>query len=228
MKLRLNQPTPSRSDIVTKSSPNSPLSSVGSASSNTMKWDASEMLSFSFFENESAELLNLTKKLGANIMLDFSQDTPTTNNNITRASQYLESSLVDIPEAPPQKMHEDIEASYAKELTDLQQNYQKIKDASRKALDELTRAKEEFTKEVALRQQHEYTISQLKHQLTIFAQSKKSTRSELAVITKEEVERVAKLRADLDKTCDELKSYRDVLLAEINSLVAKAAAVGSE
>ncbi|CEI99882.1 hypothetical protein RMCBS344292_13958 [Rhizopus microsporus] len=227
MKLRLNQPTPSRSDIVTKSSPNSPLSSVGSTSSNTMKWDASEMLSFSFFENESAELLNLTKKLGANITLDFSQDTPTTNN-ITRASQYLESSLVDIPEAPLQKMHEDIEASYAKKLADLQQNYQKIKDASRKALDELTRAKEEFTKEVALRQQHEYTISQLRHQLTIFAQSKKSTRSELAVITKEEVERVAKLRADLDKTCDELKSYRDVLLAEINSLVAKAAAVGSD
>lgn len=227
MKLRLNQPTPSRSDIVTKSSPNSPLSSVGSTSSNTMKWDASEMLSFSFFENESAELLNLTKKLGANITLDFSQDTPTTNN-ITRASQYLESSLVDIPEAPLQKIHEDIEASYAKKLADLQQNYQKIKDASRMALDELTRAKEEFTKEVALRQQHEYTISQLRHQLTIFAQSKKSTRSELAVITKEEVERVAKLRADLDKTCDELKSYRDVLLAEINSLVAKAAAVGSE
>lgn len=227
MKLRLNQPTPSRSDNVTKSSPNSPLSSVDSTSSNTMKWDASEMLSFSFFENESAELLNLTKKLGANITLDFSQDTPTTNN-ITRASQYLESSLVDIPEAPLQKIHEDIEASYAKKLADLQQNYQKIKDASRMALDELTRAKEEFTKEVALRQQHEYTISQLRHQLTIFAQSKKSTRSELAVITKEEVERVAKLRADLDKTCDELKSYRDVLLAEINSLVAKAAAVGSE
>ncbi|KAG1136911.1 hypothetical protein G6F37_011638 [Rhizopus arrhizus] len=180
------------------------------------------MPSFSFFENESTELSNLTKQLGANITMKDTAAASTTTEKINRASQYLESSLIDFPN-PPSKIDQlssDLEASETK-LKMMQHNYQKIQEASRNALDELTRAKEEFAKEVALRQQHELTIAQLRHQLVIYFQAKKYARDHLAVLTKEEIERVSKVRAGLDKTCCDLKSYRDNLLKEIDSLLPK-------
>lgn len=160
-----------------------------------------------------------------------------TTENITRASQFLESSLMNdvdyydgFPEPPNtnaqrssseedmnQYLRNELDSANAK-FNAMQASYIKIKDASRKALDEFTRAKEEFAKEVALRQQQEYTILQLKHQLNIAYQSKQMSRSELSVITKEEIERVAKIRVELDKTCNELKGYRNVLIKDIESL----------
>lgn len=180
------------------------------------------MPSFSFFENESTELSNLTKQLGANITMKDTAAASTTTEKINRASQYLESSLIDFPN-PPSKIDQlssDLEASETK-LKMMQHNYQKIQEASRNALDELTRAKEEFAKEVALRQQHELTIAQLRHQFVIYFQAKKYARDHLAVLTKEEIERVSKVRAGLDKTCCDLKSYRDNLLKEMDSLLPK-------
>jgi septal ring factor EnvC (AmiA/AmiB activator) len=162
-----------------------------------------------------------------------------TTENITRASQFLESSLMNdvdydgFPEPPNtispteqrssseedmnQYLRSELEAANSK-LNAMQASYNKIKDASRNALDEFTRAKEEFAKEVALRQQQEYTILQLKHQLNTAYQSKQMTRPELSVITKEEIERVARIRVELDKTCNELKGYRNVLVKDIESL----------
>lgn len=158
-----------------------------------------------------------------------------TTENITRASKLLESSLLNadgqdgasLPSSPVQiyseatdineKLRNELENTNAK-LSTMQTSYHKIKDASRKALEEFTRAKEEFAKEVALRQQQEYTILQLKYQLNTLYQSKQMTRSELSVITKEEVERVAKVRVELDKTCNELKGYRNMLVKDIDSL----------
>jgi len=223
-------------------------------------------LNLSFFDNESTDLVNLTKKLGANISLDIygsQQDKQKavavpvivkTTENITRASQYLESSLMtddyDFPQPPTAGLSSDsidnksslsistvsssttttdqlrteLDATQAK-LAAMQASYTKIKDASRKALDEFTRAKEEFAKEVALRQQQEYTILQLKHQLHLAYQAKQLARPELAAITKEEIERVAKIRVELDKTCNELKGYRNVLCKDIESLSKQAGLV---
>ncbi|KAG2237536.1 hypothetical protein BDF21DRAFT_386678 [Thamnidium elegans] len=205
-------------------------------------------LNLSFFDNDSNDLVNLTKTLGASISKDIygsSEDKDKsvavpvivkTTENITRASQYLESSLMNedaqdgssSPSSPVcasleedninEKLRNELDNANAK-LSTIQTSYHKIKDASRKALDEFTRAKEEFAKEVALRQQQEYTIVQLKHQLSIAYQSKQMTRPELSVITKEEVERVARIRVELDKTCNELKGYRNMLVQDIDSLV---------
>lgn len=202
-------------------------------------------LNLSFFDNESSDLLNLTNKLGANISLDIygnsddkqkAGEVPVivkTTENITRASQFLESSLMNEEELngfpqPPEKrssleedenqqLRTELEIANSK-LNSMQASYIKIKDASRKALEEFTRAKEEFAKEVALRQQQEYTILQLTHQLNIAYRARHLTRPELSVITKEEIERVARIRVELDKTCNELKGYRNVLIMDIDSI----------
>lgn len=267
MRLADTRLTPSKSEVVTssKSSPSSPPLSIGSHSphssinkSNTSSSFSSltkststttldfslipelPTLNLSFFDNDSTDLVNLTKKLGANIAMDIygnSDDKDKavivpvivkTTENITRASQLLESSLMNdevyMPQpTPPQ--HTDINEQLRNELdmtqsklSAMEVSYKKIKDASRKALEEFTRAKEEFSKEVALRQQQEYTILQLKHQLSIAYQSKQMTRPELSVITKEEIERVARVRVELDRTCNELKGYRNMLVKDIDSL----------
>lgn len=243
--------TPSRSEVLssTKSptnssniSPNSPPLSIkpinqsNSTSSLTQSTSSTTLddmpsLNLSFFENESTDLANLTKKLGANIALEVFEDKHKTTENITRASQLLEYSLMmsdedydQFPQPPlPQDNSEtdhlraELEIANSK-LVAMQASYNKIKDASRKALDELSRAKEEFSKEVTLRQQQEYIILQLKHQLHIAYVSRSHSRAEVASMTKEEIERVARLRVELDKTCNELKSYRQVLVMDIESL----------
>lgn len=268
-KMRLIGSTPSRSEVVTKS-PSSPPLSIGDSKKSKLTTSSSltdmPSLNLSFFDNESTDLVNLTKKLGANISLDIygsQQDKQKavavpvivkTTENITRASQYLESSLMtddyDFPQPPTaglssesidnksslsistvsssttttDQLRTELDATQAK-LAAMQASYTKIKDASRKALDEFTRAKEEFAKEVALRQQQEYTILQLKHQLHLAYQAKQLARPELAAITKEEIERVAKIRVELDKTCNELKGYRNVLCKDIESLSKQAGLV---
>jgi hypothetical protein len=80
------------------------------------------------------------------------------------------------------------------------------------------RAKEEFSKEVGLRQQHEYMILQLQHQLQVVFHGRTMSRIELSVITKDEIERVARIKSELDKTCGELQGYRDSLAKDIESL----------
>lgn len=115
----------------------------------------------------------------------------------------------DHDEHPTDELRTELEIANSK-LVAMQASYNKIKDASRKALDELSRAKEEFAKEVSLRQQQEYMILQLKHQLQLSLRK--------GVMSKEEIERVARVRVELDKTCNELKSYRLVLVKDIESL----------
>ncbi|CEP16580.1 hypothetical protein [Parasitella parasitica] len=270
-KMRLIGPTPSRSEVVSKS-PSSPPLSIGDGKKPKLTTSSSltdmPSLNLSFFDNDSTDLVNLTKKLGANISMDIygsPQDKQNavavpvivkTTENITRASQYLESSLMtddyDFSRPPPatlaitaaaaslyttdsidgrsslsistassttttDQLRTELDATQAK-LVAMQTSYTKIKDASRKALEEFTRAKEEFAEEVSLRQQQEYTIVQLKHQLHIAYQAKQLSRPELASITKEEIERVAKIRVELDRTCNELKTYRNVLCKDIESL----------
>lgn len=140
------------------------------------------MPSFSFFENESTELTNLTKKLGANI---------DSADKITRASQYLES-LIDFPEPPSQLKLQEV-------------------------LEELGRARQEFAKEVSLRQEHEQELLQFRHQWELYFSAKKLSRNELEMISQQELIRMSKVRADLEKTCRDLKAYRDGLLSEISA-----------
>ncbi|KAI8977903.1 hypothetical protein BDB01DRAFT_844278 [Pilobolus umbonatus] len=196
----------------------------------------------SFFENESTDLLNLTKTLGANITINIygsdedrskAESVPAiveTTAKLTRASQILESSLSEVfsdndEEFPFIQKESDREVQLTSELDKahskllvLQSKYSKIKEASRQALDEFTNAKEEFSKEVILRQQQEHTITQLKHQLDILCKSKSMDRTEVAKITKTEIERIAKIRQELDKSCNDLKAYRNMLIQDIESL----------
>jgi hypothetical protein len=152
------QPTASRSEMIR--APNSPPLSIGSNSPAHSNSSASNRinsldqslnsnlpsLNLSFFDNESTDLLNLTKNLGANIAKEIyaeKKDIPEivkTTENITRASQYLESSLFDhddddFEDFPPPPQHAsnvetqlraELEVSNSK-LGALQLNFNKIK-----------------------------------------------------------------------------------------------------
>lgn len=160
----------------------SPPTPTHSRNNSTSTSITSSMPSFSFFENESTELTNLTKKLGANI---------DSADKITRASQYLES-LIDFPEPPSQLKLQEV-------------------------LEELGRARQEFAKEVSLRQEHEQELLQFRHQWELYFSAKKLSRNELEMISQQELIRMSKVRADLEKTCRDLKAYRDGLLSEISA-----------
>lgn len=81
-------------------------------------------------------------------------------------------------------------------------------------MDEFARAKEDFAKEVTIRQQHEYTILQLQQQITALSGKTNS----YSPLNKEEIERMSKTRMELDEVCKQLKEYRDVLSADIANM----------
>lgn len=94
-----------------------------------------------------------------------------------------------------------------------------MQEASQRALDEFSRAKEEFAKETILRQQHEYTILQLRQQLLVVQQTNSSNEKEtITAPGKEDLDRVATTRVELEKACNELRSHRTALAKEIEEM----------
>ncbi|KAF7725555.1 hypothetical protein EC973_009510 [Apophysomyces ossiformis] len=217
-------------------------------------------LNLSFFDNDSAELTNLTKTLGANLFTkpDTSTRKPppkvsSTTSKINKATDLLAASLRQTPfssafdifpkpsnssASAKQPFSDDISVIRLKEelkksnkkVTELETNFNKIKagppryalnalyqDASQRALDEFSRAKEEFAKESALRQQHEYTIYELRQQITAL-QNAKSSAEEHVPMAKKELDRMETARAELEKTCNQLRECRTSLAKEIEDL----------
>ena len=78
-------------------------------------------------------------------------------------------------------------------------------EASRKALDEFSRAKEDFSKEITMRQQLEYTIIQLRRRML----------PHMGQEDYEQVRHLADLRVSLEDACKDLKLHRDTLLDEM-------------
>ncbi|KAI8140984.1 hypothetical protein BJV82DRAFT_184579 [Fennellomyces sp. T-0311] len=226
-------------------------------------------LNLTFFDNDSTDLLNLTKSLGANLAVSpsSSHDQPQKTkksgksavSKITKATELLTSSLrhsppskpakswTDFPQPPSstvkpsdsvlslssfdldsdhvptdrasvEKMRAELKAANGKVL-ELNNSLNKIKEASKRALEEYTRAKDEFSKESSVRQQNEYTILQLKQHVSTLLQQKKA--AEYAPLSHDEIERVARVRVELERTCKELKTYRDSLSNDISNLAAE-------
>ncbi|KAI7879869.1 RhoGAP-domain-containing protein [Lichtheimia hyalospora FSU 10163] len=240
-------------------------------------------LNLSFFDNDSSDLLNLTKSLGANLAVDINKTSEQQQQQLrnrqlktkpskslasgasakfSKATELLSSSLRqatlgggssnhhsnstwnDFPQPPTRglksstsmlslrsvdsnsseknlsndkssvsKLQADLKASNAK-VSELSTNFNKIKEASKRALDEFARAKEDFAKEVTIRQQHEYTILQLQQQITALS----GKTNGYSPLNKEEIERMSKTRMELDEVCKQLKEYRDVLSADITNM----------
>ncbi|KAI8330427.1 hypothetical protein BC941DRAFT_440463 [Chlamydoabsidia padenii] len=193
-------------------------------------------LNLSFFENDSNDLSNLTQSLGANLS-NIGNDTCKSlgKTKINRASEILKSSLdnlssmvndgtVDYHASTMNDIPDDVavlkqklqETSHRLAVTEA--NFAALKSASQKALDEFNKGKEEFSKEAGTRQQQEYTILQLRHQLAAIRQTGKTTMNDggSSLLTEKELDRLAGIKVELEKSCNELKKRRDTLATQID------------
>ncbi|KAI9272969.1 hypothetical protein BDA99DRAFT_280390 [Phascolomyces articulosus] len=244
-------------------------------------------LNLTFFDNDSSDLLNLTKSLGAGLSVSSSSasssamsaqhkksgkhgkssavskltkatelltsslrhspshnnlskySTPSTTtssttwndfpqppNNIVKPSDSLlsvssydlDSDHIPTDRASVEKLRAELKAANNK-VVELTNNLNKIKDASKQALDEFSHAKEDMSKESIVRQQHEYTILQLRQHINVLQQS--NTTTQFAPLSNEEIERVAGIRVELERTCKELRTCRDTLSGDIATMAGK-------
>ncbi|KAI7859913.1 hypothetical protein BDC45DRAFT_495288 [Circinella umbellata] len=225
----------------------SSTSTTASSSTKTLDMALPDIpsLNFSYFDNDSAELLNLTKDLGVfdaktaaffgnneKIKQEAAKIMEENNNStkrITQASRVLSASLMDAFPEPPLPDNQQLQQEGVDELpdnvaqlksqlqlckrklADTETNFQKIKDASKRALDEFQNAKEEFAKEINIRQQHEKTIQQLQQQITLVLHAQKNDPESFIIKAKNDIERLANVRVELERTCEELKRYRSIL-----------------
>lgn len=92
---------------------------------------------------------------------------------------------------------------------------------SRRALDEFTRAKEEFAKEMTARQHIEIVNQQLRAQLAAFQQASILGSDSFLKTAREEIMRLSDLRGELEKTCKDLKLYRETVINDLDDMVKK-------
>ncbi|OZJ06079.1 hypothetical protein BZG36_01112 [Bifiguratus adelaidae] len=193
-------------------------------------------LTFSFaWEKDSEELANLTKLLGSTLHVnevegvntheeehrgpslsidgygdieveDFPQPPPHSRRKFSNASQIAQLSPDD-PQRVIAELKHELQTTKGR-LKDTESQLNKIKDVSRRALDEFNRAKEEFSKEVAVRQMAEKLIQQLKLQL---AASQAGAEGEPLRVLQEE-------QARLSQNIAELKSIRDKMVTDMEQI----------
>ncbi|KAF1798645.1 hypothetical protein FB192DRAFT_1392542 [Mucor lusitanicus] len=199
-------PTPVRSrsnSLIQKAS----MESSSSISSTSILPD----FTFSFFENDSSELDNLSNTLGANLALSSTakeHDESTPQYRIKRASEILQSSLRTSSLSkssfePTTATHNEELVETRSRLKELEANYKVLQDASQQALNEFTQLKDDFERESNIKRQQEFTIVSL---------MKKSG----GVLSRKEIDKLAYLRVELERTCKELIHYRDKIAAAID------------
>ncbi|KAI8384559.1 uncharacterized protein BYT42DRAFT_265892 [Radiomyces spectabilis] len=251
--IRLNsitQPLPSRSDVISSThkhatapveKPPSKLRSLQPVKNDkrtSFDFALPEIpsLNFSFFDNDSAELANLTKTLGASLALDFNNKSKSTDNKIAKASELLQSSLDDadleaFPATPASRSPaaatnrsrsntavSDLNTANQK-IASLEANMSRLKEASKRALDEFSKAKADYAKEVELRQQHEASVSRLRQQLLLTQQARSLTREGFSTQEKQDIEKLAQFHVELQKSCQQLKAYRTTLMQDLEGFV---------
>lgn len=88
---------------------------------------------------------------------------------------------------------------------------------------------------MGLKQQHEYTILQLRHQLAGLQQHQSSSSSSSSssknpgnnnntMTAEKEIDRLAGVKVELERSCNQLKHHRDTLANEIDNKVQQAQA----
>ncbi|KAG1383057.1 hypothetical protein G6F60_002255 [Rhizopus arrhizus] len=201
----------------------SPSNSSGIPSDSLLS--ALSPITLSFFDSSSNDLLdNLSNSLGANLCLNFSPSSEdTTQYRISRASEILQSSLrtsslKHVTEAYDDKDISNLDDSRLKKelsearlsLKELEWDYKSLQKASQQALDEFNKIKEEYAKETIIKRQQEIIITTL---------LKSSNHGGL--LSKKELDKLGKFRAQLENACNELIKYRDMLAIEIDRSVDK-------
>ena len=79
-----------------------------------------------------------------------------------------------------------------------------MQDASQQALNEFTQLKDDFERDANIKRQQEFTIVSL---------MKKSS----GLLSRKEIDKLAYLRMELERTCKELIHYRDKIAAAIDA-----------
>ncbi|KAI8073872.1 hypothetical protein BC940DRAFT_267047 [Gongronella butleri] len=189
-------------------------------------------LNLSFFDEESDEMSNLTLSLGAGLAGDASRSS-IGKSKIKRASEYLQASLdnlpaaaavdeIEIPPLPSSASSKDTIEQLKLQLDEIkgkwkqsEDNYATLKTASQKALEEFGKAKEEFAKEVDTRQQHEFTILQLRNQLAALQSNNQAQDNTLAM----DIDRLASVKVELVRTCNQLKQYRNAIAQKMEAQI---------
>ncbi|CDH51060.1 signal transducer [Lichtheimia corymbifera JMRC:FSU:9682] len=103
------------------------------------------------------------------------------------------------------------------QLKEVDTKFSKIKAISRKALDEIHTVKENYDSEVAARQAAESHTARLKAELLVYHQSALFGTSEAMKISREEITQLSQTKADLERTCNDLRAQRDTLVSEISN-----------
>ncbi|KAG2186647.1 hypothetical protein INT44_002871 [Umbelopsis vinacea] len=203
-------------------------------------------MNFSFFETESDELANLTKLLGTSIQLNANDETPETDTfhhdhkpptPPPASSDRISTDFTNFPQPPvsvprkasnasllssvssevdSQTLRAQLKASNAK-LTETENNLNKIKVGFWMVF----LAKEEFAKEVAARQHTEVANRQLRAQLAAFQQASILGSDSFLKAAREEIMRLSNLRGELEKSCNDLKVYRESVSADLDDMVKK-------
>ncbi|CEP09677.1 hypothetical protein [Parasitella parasitica] len=168
-----------------------------------------EDFTFSFFENDSNELNNLSNTLGANLTLSDDKYTP--QYRIKRASEILQtslrtSSLSKTSNEPSPSAQNDELIETRSRLKELEANYKVLQDASQQALNEITQLKDDLEQESAIKKQQELTIVSL--------MSKSNT-----LLSRKEVDKLAYVRIELERACKELIHYRDKIATTLDEQV---------
>lgn len=84
-------------------------------------------------------------------------------------------------------------------------------------MDEIHTVKENYDSEVAARQAAESHTARLKAELLVYHQSALFGTSEAMKISREEITQLSQTKADLERTCNDLRAQRDTLVSEISN-----------
>ncbi|KAI8642407.1 hypothetical protein BD408DRAFT_416458 [Parasitella parasitica] len=192
-------PTPDRSRS------NSPVQKINMEVNSVLP----ENFTFSFFENDSNELNNLSDTLGTNLSLNDDKSTP--QYRVKRASEILQSSLrtsslTKTSFEPAASAQNDELLETRSRLKELETNYKVLQDASQQALNEITQLKDDLEHESAIKKQQELTI------ISLMSKSN-------PLLSRKEVDKLAYLRVELERTCKELIHYRDKIATALDEQV---------
>ncbi|KAI9283384.1 hypothetical protein BY458DRAFT_496368 [Sporodiniella umbellata] len=223
------KPTP-LNELPPRSLPEDPPTPVRSRKNSNYILNTEESLlsvlspvTLSFFNNDSSDLLdNLSSSLGANLCLNFnSQIEDATQFRISRASEILQSSLRtsslkyntetserDLLSLDTEKLKKELSEARSN-LKELESDYEMLQKASQQALEEFAKVKEEYAKEVEIKRQQELIIASL------------LKTNQNGLLSKKELDKLAKFRAQLESVCSELVKYRDMLSFDIEQTVDK-------
>ncbi|CAO3647494.1 unnamed protein product [Cunninghamella blakesleeana] len=258
----------STSSSISSSSSSSPIPSPTTSSSiQMMKFSnvlGSSSISSSINMDRKSKLSNSNDSTDLSSTLSTSLSFNYKNSNITNskfncASNLLQFSLDNLPSTNKTTTTNNIDITNINDIDELKRllkqttdklkttetSFTKLKSASEKALDEFTKAKEEFAKEIASKQQQEYTIIQLKQELSSLQKSSLTSSSssasissssktaetssikegekpkEKSLLAEKEIDRLASVKVELERSCNKLKEYRDSLAYEIDEKINK-------